>query len=283
MVPVARLWLVAFVCLLGLAHAAAAGSAALPEITDDQNDQAVTVNGVPSPAPTCGPAGQPTTCVYIPADIWTAWVEEAGGNLTLSINLAQAPPSTFGVMTYSFSLTANGTIYVASATVNQASPAGDGAVTPGGIASSADVSGTVVVLTVAKTAIPFALPGTNLTHLFVTSSGTGASSGQQDVSDRGPSTGYGTDFRMRSSAPAKNPPSNATSSSGPNSSAPQSSSGSTGPHTDVQCTSAGAVVRSCPAASSTTAGKKTPIDLPAAVVAITAAAMLARLPRRANR
>ncbi|MES2153802.1 MAG: hypothetical protein V4510_01560 [bacterium] len=202
--------LAALAVVLLLAHAAAAGTDKDPEIVDDQNDQKVTANGSPTPVGTCA-AAPPTGCIYIPADIWTAWIEETPNSLMVNINLAQAPPSTFGDISYGINFNAGTTLYVASATVHQVSPAGDGQTVPGGVATAAELGGTVLTLTVPKTNIPAALPGTNLTQIVAASLGTGGQSGQETVSDRAPSTAYGREFRMAPAAsnttgPGGNPP-----------------------------------------------------------------------------
>ncbi len=239
-----RVLLLALVTLF-LAHAAAAGTEVSPEITDEQYDQKVTVNGSPSPAPTCGPA-PPTSCVYIPVDIWSAWVEESVESLHVTINLAQAPPSSFGAITYEFGFSAGTISYAATATVNQAAPAGDGAVTAGGVASVAELAGTQLLMTVPKANIPAAVPGLNITQLYAASHATGGPTGEEAVSDRAPSSDYGRDFTMAAASNSTEDPTTTTSES--------SSSTTTGPQTGVTCYSGGPTTSSClpPAASDTT-------------------------------
>ncbi len=261
------------VLLLACAHAAAAGSLENPEITDEQNDQKVTANGMPV-APTCA-AAPPTGCVYIPADVWFGWVEESGPNLMLSFQIAQAPPSTFGTITYTFSVTAGGTTYLAKAIANQAFPAGDGMVNPGGVATEVTVADTTITLTVPKTAVPLATPGSNLTQLFVTSSATGGPSGQESVSDRAPSTGFGHEYTMLAPTPPATNSTASDSSSTSSSKSPSSSSG-TG-HTDVVCTPGGQVTNSCPPGSSS--AKASPLGIHDALAAVVGVAAALRLRR----
>jgi len=166
--------------LATLVPAAHAGTPDNPEVKDAQYDMAI-----PPGAPTCA-AAPPTGCVYLPVDIWMAWITESADNLSVHIGTAQAPPSTFGAVAYTATFTVAGATVAGTATVDQAAPAGDGAVSASGAAKSAAVEDQGVVLVFPKDAVDATAKATAIVGLTASSSSTLASSPGPGPSDTTP-------------------------------------------------------------------------------------------------
>ena len=250
----------AFITLLLLAaQPALAGSQATPEIKDKQYDQAL-AGGQSACA-----GSAPTGCIYIPVDIWNAWVTEKADDLQFHIELAQAPPSNFGTVTYTFHFTAgNTTAYDAIGVVGETAPAGSGATTPGGVATAAALDGTVLTLTVPKAAVS-ATPGTILGSLMASSSATAGASPQEGATDKAPDTGFGANYTV---AGGSTPPSSNTTTS---SSKPPVTTNRTSTPPPVGNTTT----------SPTTSTKASPLGAPSVFGSIGAALFVARYRRRA--
>jgi hypothetical protein len=153
------------------------------------------------------------------------WVNETATNLTFSIDVALSPvgsqTSTITTYVYSFNFQALNKTYAATASFNNivagmSTVVGDGKVTPAGVAASASVSGTIVNMTVPKSAIGNATTGDILSHLSVDSAGyllgtvvkpmsvQMVGNAVELVSDHAPGTGFGRNYTVASGLPRHN-------------------------------------------------------------------------------
>jgi hypothetical protein len=187
--------------LVPLAPSAAAGSAAHPEVTDPLYDQKFYAGGLETPVGTCL-AAPPAGCIYLPADVGNAWLREDGQNLYVDLQLAQAPPSTFGSVTYRVQFAVAGTAFEALAVAAEAAPVGDGSLAPGGVASDAQMADdTTLELTIPKANLGNDTAGAVVDQLYVAVAASAGPAPVQDVSDRAPDDGFGLPYTLGGPAP----------------------------------------------------------------------------------
>lgn len=159
-----------------------AGTADDPEVSDDEGDQSNSQAGDDS------------------VDIVGAWVAaETAEDLLLVIQVSGTVAASQATEnTYAFHASYDGTDVTASATVD-----GDGAATAGDSASAAAVNGSMLELTVPKSAFgDDVVPGTNLTGLFAEASADLLLLSQTVSEDRAPDSGSGSDYVIGSQAAA---------------------------------------------------------------------------------
>jgi hypothetical protein len=170
----------AFLLLLSLLPwPAQAGTQTDPEFTDDAGDP--DIQGVP-----VGQAGPVSDGI----DLLGGWVEETDADLVLALEVAGditlLDPATS--YRFDFHLTVNGTEHTASAVWN-----GDFA--PGGVATEVAAEGSVLRMTVPKSAVG-AFRGDLLTGLFGESSGTLVEEPLSSPLDRAPDSGEGRPYNV---------------------------------------------------------------------------------------
>ncbi|MES2153803.1 MAG: hypothetical protein V4510_01565 [bacterium] len=151
------------------AHPAAAGTEAVPEITDPANDIVLTPAGTATAA-SCIPSATMQPCPqWTRMDTVAAWIDNETATLFHANIKVSGDPSS-GATGYSWSLAFhmkfNGTDFIASASAVGGQTVG--APTAGGVATAATVAGSIVTLTVPKAALAPALgSGARLTDLYV--------------------------------------------------------------------------------------------------------------------
>lgn len=169
--------------LAAWAPAGSAGTADAPEVTDAVDDHAIA--GV---VPLEG-VGQ-----FVNADVVAAWVEDAGADLLVTIQVqGSAAPTTTTNYGYTVHMDVGGTAYEATAALGAAAPVGSGAIEPGGVATAATNGDSLIVLTVPKEAIG-ASAGTVVTGLYVEAEGTPVTEPLTLIEDRAPDEGFGADY-----------------------------------------------------------------------------------------
>ncbi|MGB0653278.1 MAG: hypothetical protein ACPGQL_08775 [Thermoplasmatota archaeon] len=159
---------------------AQAGSEADPEIEDASGDQDYAALG------------------FAGLDVIAGWMEKETNDTFVFVIQAAADVSsgTVTAYTYTFHVTYEGTEALLVATVDA-----DGAATPSGDATAAETAGDKLLLTVAKSTFGSTVPGTNLTGLFIETSGSENVAGVVAISeDRAPDEGTGRDYVIGSQA-----------------------------------------------------------------------------------
>lgn len=169
----------AFLLLSLLPWQATAGTQADPEFTDEEGDP--DLQGIP-----IGQAGQVSDGI----DLLAGWVEENDTDLVFALQVAGditlLDPATSYEFDYFFGV--GGTPYVASASW-------EGDFEAGGVATSVAAEGSVLRLTVPKSAVA-AFRGDTIDGLFAESSGTLVTSPLSSALDRAPDSGSGRSYNV---------------------------------------------------------------------------------------
>jgi len=195
------LWMLVAACLaMALAQPARAGTQDAPEIQDPANDQEVTAAGQSECLPQAG-------CEFSSGtDLLSGWVGlESATAVHFYFTTSSGCPGTINTYLYSVNFQIAGTSYVASATCNnlvegENTPAGNGALAPGGVATSATLNDTVMDLAVPKSSIGNPAAGAVLTGFFITAQGTVSVSPVPFTDDRAPDDGNGMDYTFTGGA-----------------------------------------------------------------------------------
>lgn len=216
-----KLGIVAGVVLFVVAASfASAGTKAKPEISDAAGDNTVVCNA---------------SCQFTNGDLLYTYLTVAGPNLMVHIGITGAgTPSQSTTYTYTLSFKGDKD-YTASAVLKPLSPAGDGSIAPGGVATTAAAAGDNEIVL----GIPVAALGasTTLTNLFVTANGVVVSDPAQNSKDRAPDgTAFGTDYAVAGSGAGGNTTATGTST---NSTSSTATSGTTSSGTGTSGTTSG--------------------------------------------
>jgi hypothetical protein len=181
--------------LAALVAPAMAGTQAAPEVPDPQYDVKSTTGG----ASPCIATGAPRCLAGGGIDMTASWIDnETASQLEFHISGPTLGPSNTNVYTYHFHFKVGGTDYDASATIGTISPhpaapqLGTGAVTPGGVAANASLSGTTLTLIVLRSAIGDPSVGSAITDMYVENFGNPLGQTQNTLTDRAPETGTAT-------------------------------------------------------------------------------------------
>ena len=201
LVPALLLALACGLALAAWAPQASAGTPDKPEITDPAGDQEVTLAGQPE-------CVQGTCELSSGTDLLAGWIAlESATAIHFYFSTTSACPGTVNTYLYSVNFQVAGKSYVASATCNnlvegENTPVGNGALAPGDVATAATLNGTVMDLTVPKSAIGDPAAGTALTGFFITAQGTLSTTGVPFTDDRAPDSGNGQDYTFTGGAAA---------------------------------------------------------------------------------
>lgn len=192
---------------VGLVPWASSGTQAEPEIIDAQGDEVVL-----GAAPDLACVGPPANaCVGSVVDIHEAWVTETADALQFRVNMATttAGGKIYGSAQVDFHFSTAGLDYVAGAAMDwgiTAGVPGDGSPQPSGHSSSvaAEDNG-VFMMEVLREDIGNPPVGAVISGLFVDATQFVATLDPVTVSDRGPDSGFGTDYVLTMGESAGNP------------------------------------------------------------------------------